>query len=391
MSSDAMKTRHASEEEARKLTEDSRSSWAGRSFLRELFLGSLRLDWIDPYPETPDSEAFKAFYAELEHFLEHEVDSAEIDRTGEIPEAVLDRLRAMGAMGIKIPKSYGGLGFNQAEYCKVCELLGAYDGNLAALLSAHQSIGLPQPLKLFGTEEQKQRYLPRIAKGAVTAFALTEPDVGSDPARLATEARRTPEGDWVLNGEKLWITNGTIAEMLVVMARDPETNKISAFIVETDTPGFEVVTRCHFMGLKALQNGVLRFTDVKIPAENLLGHEGAGLKIALTTLNTGRLSLPSAALGGSRKALTWSREWAARRVQWGAPVGKHEAISHKLAWMAAHTYAMESWTRLAAELSMREGYDIRLEAAAAKEWGSTRAWDITDELMQIRGGRGYET
>ncbi|MEM6930834.1 MAG: acyl-CoA dehydrogenase family protein [Myxococcota bacterium] len=369
--SEAMQTRHASEDEARQLTEDSRESWAGRSFLRELFLGTLRLDWIDPYPETPESEDFRRFYGELEHFLVHEVDSVEIDRTGEIPDAVLSRLKTMGAFGMKIDKKYGGLGLNQAEYCKVCELLGAHDGNLTALLSAHQSIGVPQPLKLFGTEEQKQRFLPRIAEGAVTAFALTEPDVGSDPARLATEARRTPEGDWILDGEKLWITNGTIADMLVVMARDPETDKISAFVVDTESEGFSVVERCRFMGLRALQNGLLRFDKVRVPAENLIGEEGQGLKIALVTLNTGRLSLPSGAIGAARNAVTWSREWSARRVQWGAPVGKHEAISHKLAEMASQTFAMESWTRLAAELSMRDGYDIRLEAAAAKEWGES--------------------
>jgi len=386
-----MQTRHASEDEARQLTEDSRESWAGRSFLRELFLGSLRIDWIDPYPQTPESDDFLRFYSEMEDFLVNEVDSAEIDRTGEIPDAVLDRLREMGAFGMKIPKEYGGLGLNQAEYCKICELLGAHDGSLTALLSAHQSIGVPQPLKLFGSEEQKRRFLPRIAKGAISAFALTEPDVGSDPARLATEARRDDNGDWILDGEKLWITNGTVAELFVVMARNPETDKISAFVVEADSEGFEIVERCRFMGLRALQNGLLRFRDVRVPKENLLGEEGQGLKIALVTLNTGRLSLPSAAIGGARVAVQWSREWSARRVQWGAPVGKHEAISHKLAEMASQTFAMESWTRLAAELSMREGYDIRLEAAAAKEWGSTRGWTITDDLMQIRGGRGYET
>ncbi len=386
-----MKTRNASEDEARELTERSRDSWSGRSFLRELFLGSLRVDWIDPYPQTEDSPEFEAFYTALETFLVDEVDSVQIDRDGEIPDDVVQRLRDMGAFGMKIDKKYGGLGFTQAEYCKVNELLGAHDGNLAALLSAHQSIGLPQPLKMFGSAEQKQRFLPRIAAGAISAFALTEPDVGSDPARLATSATRTPEGDWIIEGEKLWITNGTVAEMVVVMARDPETDKISAFIVETDMPGFEVVRRCHFMGLRALMNGVLRFDKVRVPAENLIGEEGQGLKIALATLNTGRLSLPSAALGGARQAVRCAREWSSRRVQWGAPVGKHEAISHKLAEMAALTFAMESWTRLAAELSMRQDYDIRLEAAAAKEWGSTRGWDITDELMQIRGGRGYET
>lgn len=389
--SEGMKTRHASEDEARELTESARESWAGRSFLRELFLGTLRVDWIDPWPETEERPEFLSYYATLEAFLRDEVDSVQIDRDGEIPEAVLDWLRQARAFGLKIPKQYGGMGFNQAEYCKLCELVGSYDGNLAALLSAHQSIGLPQPLKLFGTEAQKARYLPRCAAGAITAFALTEPDVGSDPARLATEAKRTPEGDWILNGEKLWITNGTIAELIVVMARNPETDRISAFIVDTSQPGFSVAHRCRFMGLKALANGVLRLDNVRVSADDMIGEEGQGLKIALVTLNTGRLSLPAAALGGARRAVTWSREWAAQRVQWGVAVGRHEAISHKLAQMASQTYAMECWTRLAAELSMREGYDIRLEAAAAKEWGSTRGWDITDDLMQIRGGRGYET
>lgn len=383
---------HATEQQSRDLAEQSRQSeWEGRSFLRELFLGSLRVDWIDPFPEQEETEAFRQYYARLERFLRTQVDSAAIDRDGQIPDSVLDGLRQMGAMGLKIPKEYGGLGFNQVEYCKLVELLGAYDGNLVALLSAHQSIGIPQPLKLFGTEAQKRTYLTRCAAGAISAFALTEPDVGSDPARLATLVERTPEGDYLLTGEKLWITNGTIAELMVVMARHPDTQKISAFIVETDWSGVSVGHRCRFMGLRALENGVIRFQGVRVPKENLIGAEGMGLKIALVTLNTGRLSLPAACVGGARKAVEWSRTYGSGRVQWGQPVGRHEAIAHRIADMAATTWAMESWTRLATELSLREGYDIRLEAAAAKEWGSTRGWQITDDLMQIRGGRGYET
>ncbi len=382
---------HASEEESRQLAEASRqATWEGRSFLRELFLGHLRVDWIHPYPETEDSPEFRRFYDALARFLDEEVDSAAIDATGEIPDRVVDGLRELGAFGMKIPREYGGLGLTQAEYAKACELLGARDGNLTALISAHNSIGVPQPLKLFGTPAQKEKYLTRCAAGAISAFALTEPDVGSDPARLATTVTRTESGDYELTGEKLWITNGTIAELMVVMARHDDTGRISAFIVEMDWEGVTVGHRCRFMGLRALANGVIRFDRVRVPAENRIGEEGAGLKIALITLNTGRLSLPAAALGGARNGLRWARDFASERVQWGQPVGRHEAIAHKIADLAATTYAFECWQHLANELAMRPGYDIRLEAAAAKEWGSTRGWDMIDDLMQIRGGRGYE-
>jgi hypothetical protein len=381
---------NATEDESRELAEQSREQdWNGKSFLRNLFLGDLRIDWIDPFPETKLSDEYWVFHHRFERFLKG-VDSSRIDEEGQYGDDVLKGLADLGCFGMKIDKKYGGLGFNQVEYGKALEMASGYDGNIVALVSAHQSIGLPQPLKLFGTPEQKQTYLPRCAKGAVTAFALTEPDVGSDPARLATMAERTPEGDFILNGVKLWITNGTIAELMVVMARHPDTKRISAFIVETSDPGVTIDHRCHFMGLRALENGVIRFTNVRVPKENIIHKEGAGLKVALITLNTGRLSLPVACVGGAKRSLTWIREWSNQRVQWGKPIGHHEAITHMIANIAAQTYAMESLCNLANELSMREGYDIRLEAAVAKEWVSTRGWDRMDDVLQIRGGRGYE-
>ncbi len=399
---DVIDTSKMSKEQAAALemAEAARSVTEYRSFAGDLFMGRFDLAHVYPFPDqsAADIEAGKPFLTELEKIL-RTVDGDKIDETGEIPDELIERLAKLGAFGIKIPKEYGGLGLSQTNYARAAMLLGCVDGSLTALVSAHQSIGVPQPLKLFGTEEQKKKYLPRVARGEISAFALTEDSVGSDPAKMTTRAEPTPDGKhFVINGEKLWCTNGTRAGVIVVMARTPDKvvngksrSQISAFIVEMNTPGVEVVTRCHFMGLKALYNGVVRFTNVRIPAENIVGGEGRGLKVALTTLNTGRITIPAGCVGFMKVCLGLVREWSASRVQWGQPVGKHAAIADKIARIAAHAYICEAMVLLTCALVDRDKADIRLEAAMCKMWGSEAAWRAVDETMQIRGGRGYET
>ncbi|MBO0815868.1 MAG: acyl-CoA dehydrogenase family protein, partial [Actinobacteria bacterium] len=368
--------REVGEAEARQTAEEAREAgWRLPSFGKQLYLGDFRLDLIHPHPQ-PDPEAARRgeeFCARLREFCEQSVDGAAIERDALIPDAVVKGLAALGAFGMKIAPEYGGLGLTNLYYNRALVIAGSVSPALAALLSAHQSIGVPQPLALFGTDEQKQQYLPRCARGEISAFLLTEPDVGSDPARLNTTAVPSADGsEYVLNGVKLWTTNGVVADLLVVMARVPKAEGrrggITAFVVEGSAPGITVERRNAFMGLRGLENGLTRFHDVRVPAASRIGDEGQGLKIALTTLNTGRLSLPASCAAAGKLALKIAREWTGQRVQWGRPVGEHEAVAKKVSYIAATTYALEAVVELSSQLADDKRNDIRIEAALAKLW-----------------------
>ncbi|MER6104373.1 acyl-CoA dehydrogenase family protein [Streptomyces sp. NPDC001832] len=390
-------TPKVTEREARQVAEAAREQdWHKPSFAKELFLGRFRLDLIHPHPlpAADDVRRGEAFLARLRDFCETRIDSALIERDARIPDEVINGLRELGALGMKIDPKYGGLGLTQVYYNKALALVGSVSPAIGALLSAHQSIGVPQPLKLFGSQEQKETFLPRLASTDISAFLLTEPDVGSDPARLATSA--VPDGPYyILDGVKLWTTNGVVADLLVVMARVPRSaghkGGITAFVVEADSPGITVENRNAFMGLRGLENGVTRFHRVRVPAANRIGPEGAGLKIALTTLNTGRLSLPAMCVGAGKWCLKIAREWSAVREQWGRPVARHEAVGAKISFIAATTFALEAVVDLSSQMADENRNDIRIEAALAKLYGSEMGCLMADELVQIRGGRGFET
>ncbi len=390
----------ADKRSAMEVAEGARDLEANRGFAQQLFMGSFDTSMLASFPVQSDEDRRigDALCEQVGSYLAANLDADEVDASRTIPAAVVDELFRLGVFAMKVPKEYGGLGLSQVNYNRVMMRIASYCASTAVLVSAHQSIGVPQPLKLFGTEEQKKKWFPGFRQHAISAFALTEPGVGSDPSKMTTTATLTPDGQhYLVNGEKLWCTNGPIADVLVVMARTApkivngqERTQITALILEKTMPGIEVAHRCDFMGIRGIQNGLLRFHDVKVPVGNVLWGEGKGLKLALTTLNTGRLTLPAACTGVAKQCLSICRRWGNQRVQWGLPIGSHEVGRQKLAFIASSTLAMEAVSWLTSHWADRHDIDIRIEAAMAKLFCSEMAWRIVDTTMQMRGGRGYE-
>jgi len=386
------------------LAEDARQAdWEAVSFTAEVFKGNFRWDLLHPFPaQSPEDKKIGDDYIEkIRPVIEKAIDPWQIDEDGEYPREALEAMAAVGLFGMKIPKEYGGLGMSVTNYARVLGFLGGYCASTVAFISAHQSIGVPQPLKEFGTEEQKRKYLPRLARGEISAFALTEPGVGSDPARMATTATPSADGKfYTLNGDKLWCTNVSDPKttLIAVLARTPDKvlpngkslPQISCFVVETAWPGVERVRRSRFMGLRGIANGVVTFKDVQVPAENLIGKPGEGLKIALATLNVGRLGIPAAAIGGGMALVDDAKWWTSTRQQWGQPVGKHQAVAKMISSYMAQLFAMKAMVNIACAFADHKNADIRLEAAAAKYWCSETLWKMYDDYLQVRGGRGYE-
>ena len=394
-----MATTNPSYEQSKQVAEASRETeWKAPSFGKELFLGNFRLELIHPQPQ-PDPEMRAkgdAFLDRFRTFLQERVDPLQIERDAKIPDDVVEGLKSLGALGMKIPEEYDGLGLSQVYYNKALALAGQWHSALATLLSAHQSIGLPEPLRMFGSPEQKREWLPKVARTHVSAFLLTEPDVGSDPARMTTAAIPTEDGTgYKISGTKLWATNGAVADVVIIMAVVPKTDKvkggITAFICPYDAEGITVKTRNAFMGLRGIENSVTDFDEVFVPNEAVVGGVGKGLKIALATLNTGRLSLPAIAAASTKYSLKISREWAGERKQWGVPVGKHDPVAQMLAFMAGTAFGLEAVVDVSSRLADDKRNDFRIEAAIAKLYASELGWQAVDTMIQIRGGRGYET
>ncbi|MCZ2848586.1 acyl-CoA dehydrogenase family protein [Modestobacter sp. VKM Ac-2978] len=386
-------------EQSKQVAESSRETeWTQPSFGKQLFLGDFRLDLVHPQPGLDGAavEKGEAFLERLRTFLTEHVDRQRIEREAKIPDDVLRGLGELGALGMKIPEEYGGLGLSQVYYNRALAMAGTWHSSISTLLSAHQSIGLPEPLRLFGSEEQKRHWLPRLARDHISAFLLTEPDVGSDPARMSTTAVPTDDGTgYRINGTKLWATNGAIADVVVVMAVVPRSDGhrggITAFLCPCDRAGITVEHRNEFMGLRGIENSVTRFDDVVVPTEDVIGGEGKGLRIALTTLNTGRLSLPAFCSSAVTYSLKIAREWSAERRQWGRPIGEHDPVAQKLAWLAGTAFGLEAVLDVSSRLADDKRNDIRIEAALAKLYSSELGWTAVDEMVQIRGGRAYET
>jgi alkylation response protein AidB-like acyl-CoA dehydrogenase len=364
-------------------------------FAKGLFFGQYLNDRLLPYPDLTSDLVARSLASDLRKFCKEQVDAAKIDRDAEIPEHVIRGLGQLGVLGACLPKECGGLEFSQTAYCQLLEVLGGHCGSTALFVNAHHSIG-PRALVLFGTPEQQRVYLPKSATGEwISAFALTEPEAGSDAANVQTKATPTPDGcGYLLNGQKRWITNGGIANVLTVMARTPvptsDNTKITAFIVTPDMPGFEVVEkRMPKCGVRGTATSRLAFRDMFVPKENILGQVGKGLRIALTVLDFGRTTFGASCTGAAKFCVARATEHANTRVQFSETLGSFELVKDKLAYMAAGAFAMEAVTYQTAALIDAGEDDYMVETAMLKVFSTDVLWRIINDTIQIFGGKAY--
>src|SRR5213594_4458483 len=395
--------------------EEARERLTGASFMAGLFVGQPDFALLLPPPEPPDERtAGEAFCRKVEAFLKSHVDPEEIERTAKIPEAVLKGLFELGAFGMKIPKEYGGLGFSFTNYGRVLTLIASWSNTLSLTVAVPQSIGIAMPILLFGNEAQKRAYLPRVAREDISAFALTEPITGSDAANIQTEAVLDSTGSqFIVQGEKLWCTNGPIARFATLIARVParrahrdgksvwvpvpegkgaEDLVHTAFILDMHQAGVQVRQRCQFEGCRGIENAHMTFQDVQGPVENVIGEIGKGLKYALIILNVGRaISVPAICLGMAKQAWQPTLDRANSRQTFQKPIGARHTQQMRIGQMAANLFAMETLALLVWHLADHKQYDIRIEAAIAKMFCSEKAIQFLKDTQIIFGGMGYET
>jgi alkylation response protein AidB-like acyl-CoA dehydrogenase len=395
--------------------EEARERLTGRSFMAGLFVGRPDFSLLLPPEESPEQQAvWEEYRPRLEIFLKTHVDPDEIERTAKIPDSVIKGLFALGAFGMKIPEEYGGLGFSYTNYGRALMLMASWSNILALTVAVPQSIGIAMPLLLFGSEEQKRKYLPIVAREAISAFALTEAITGSDAANIQTEAVLDSSSTaFVVNGEKLWCTNGSIARYVTLIARVPSKRELhggrtvwvpvpggkgadepvhTAFILDMETPGVRVRQRCQFEGCRGIENAYMTFTDVRIPAANLIGEVGRGLKYALTILNVGRaISIPAICLGMAKQAWQPTLDRANQRLTFQKPLSERQTQRMRLSHMAVNLFAMEALAFAVWRMADQHMYDVRIEAAIAKISCSEKTIQFLKDAQIIFGGMGYET
>lgn len=366
-------------------------------FAKSLFFGRFAGPYLFPYPQFQADEKARVdrAVADLNVFAAEHIDAAAIDRNADIPASVIQGLAQLGVLGMTAPTEFGGLGFSQRGYCKIMEVIGGHCASTAVFVNAHHSIGI-RALVLFGTDEQKKRWLPDLVSGKkIGAFALTEPEAGSDASNVQTKAVPSPEGKtWFLTGEKRYITNGAIADVLTVMARTPvpgsDETRVTAFLVTPDMPGFEVVeARMPKCGIRGTATARLAFHDMPVPAENILGPVGKGLRVALTVLDFGRTTFGASCTGAAKACLAAAVRHAKKRVQFKEPIAEFELVKKKIAYMAAHTFAMEATTSQCAAVIDGGSDDYMLETAILKVFATDSLWTIVNDTLQIYGGQGY--
>jgi alkylation response protein AidB-like acyl-CoA dehydrogenase len=369
-------------------------------FAKGLFQGHFVSDWVMPYPRIAETERSQLdqTLAELRKFLNEDLDPAEIDRKADIPRNVIDGLGRIGVLGMTAPAEYGGHGFSQLANTKILEELGTRCASTSVFVNAHHSIGI-RALLLFGTREQKQKWLPKLCTGEwLGAFALTEKEAGSDAANVQTTATPSDDGShYVLNGEKRYITNTAIAQVLTVMARTPVPGKpgkdaITAFLVTPDMPGFELLDgRMEKMGIRGTATGKFALRNVKVPKENILGPLGKGLKVALTVLDFGRTTFGACCTGAAKTCLELAVKHANARKQFSKTLGNFDLVKKKIARIAADAYAMEAMTTVTASFIDRGLEDYMLETAMLKVFTTERLWECINDVFQIHGGAAYMT